>query len=304
MKIGVVLGCLVVLGLAGSADAQQPAPRNVCAPANAQKATVEAIASDPAAWMGKCVTVHGIYAGERIYKDVDAAYGVSNAVIGGYADARTEGFWSGEFTGRVSDCARAENDLQTGLLRSPGVSLHERTLGCMAPEGPFLVFMSQHDVTPAKVVRRMPGAKGGDLVAAQKDWPHLAAVEKLAADFIAALRAEDRTQLARFAQNAYEVEQLLGGRATAIDDLKKPVDRPMQVFVHRPSESADTTGAEVCYCRTKDCTKRWPIARRDADNQTSRPYACIRIDGERDTAAAPWSYKPDVSLYYDGLPER
>ena len=306
MKVGIVLGILLSLGFAGAVAAQQPPPaaRNVCAPTNSQAVAVEAIAADPAAWIGKCVTVKGIYASERIYKDIDAVYGLNTASIGGFADSRGEGFWTGQFTGRVSDCAKAENDLLTGLLRSPGISLHDRTLGCLAPEGPFLVFMTPHDLSPTKSARRLPGAKGADLAPAPKDWPHLQAVEKLANDFIAAFRAEDGKALAPFARSAYEVELLLGGSATAIQDLKKPVDRPMQVFVHQASDSATTFGAEACYCRTKDCSRTWPIARRDADNQTSRPYACIAIDGERETPAAPWTYKADVSMDYDGLPER
>src|SRR5689334_22736082 len=125
----------------GSAAAQgAPNPRNVCSPANGQKATVAEVAADPKAWMGKCVSVKGVYSSERIYADADAIYGITSASIGGYVDGRgsMDGFWSGEFAGRVTDCASAQADLDTGLLRSPGISLDGRVLGCVKAEGPFL----------------------------------------------------------------------------------------------------------------------------------------------------------------------
>jgi hypothetical protein len=34
--------------------------------------------------------------------------------------------------------------------------------------------------------------------------------------------------------------------------------------------------ATICFCRTADCSDRWPIAFNDADNDPWRPYACIQ----------------------------
>src|SRR5690349_10600031 len=146
----------------GGAAAQGAAnPRNVCSPANGQKASIADIAADPKAWMGKCVSVKGIYSSERVYADADAIYGITNASIGGYVDGRgsMDGFWSGEFAGRVTDCKEAQADLDTGLLRSPGISLDGRVLGCVKAEGPFLVFLSPRDLAPTMLTRRLPGAK-------------------------------------------------------------------------------------------------------------------------------------------------
>src|SRR6185295_8806849 len=188
-----LIPALIVLFLAAmpaSAVAQGAAAARVCSTTNGQKASIADIAADPKAWMGKCVSVTGIYSGERVYADVDAIYGVSNASIGGYVDGRgaMDGFWKGEFAGRVTDCASAQADLDTGLLRSPGISLEDRVLGCVKAEGPFLVFMVPRDLSPTMLTRRLPGAKGGDLTSAPKDWPQLAAVQKAASDFAAALR--------------------------------------------------------------------------------------------------------------------
>lgn len=42
-----------------------------------------------------------------------------------------------------------------------------------------------------------------------------------------------------------------------------------------PSEFYLTT----CWCRTTDCTGRWPVLNVDADNLPSRPYACVETSG-------------------------
>lgn len=288
----------------GDAVPQPPSrgARLVCAPTASEKTTVEAIVADPAAWMGKCVSVPAIYASERLHADEDAIYGLNAKSIGGYVDGQGDvlGYWRGTFTGRVSDCAQAENDLMTGLLRSPGISLHYRTLGCLEAKGPFLVFMSQGELKPAGLKRRLPGAKGADLAVAPLDWPYREAVERVAVDFVAALRARNREALSRFVPRPYAVEQLIAGEGTAIDALKAPGERTLQVFAHGAA-TADGFSAEACYCLTKDCTKKWPIARRDADNQKNRPYACLQIDGAREGGA--WRYIVDASRDFNGLPE-
>lgn len=305
MKIAAALLALVCLVVAaGDAVPQQPprGARLVCAPTASEKTTVEAIAANPAAWMGKCVSVPAIYASERLYADEDAIYGLNAKSIGGYVDGQGDvlGYWRGTFTGRVADCAQAENDLMTGLLRSPGISLHYRTLGCVEPKGPFLVFMSQGELKPAGLKRRLPGAKGADLAVAPLDWPHREAVEQVAVDFVVALRTGSREALGRFVPRAYAVEQLIAGEDTAIDQLKAPGERPLQVFTHGDA-TADAFSSEACYCLTTTCAKKWPIARRDADNQKGRPYACLQIDGVRESGA--WRYAVDASRDFNGLPE-
>lgn len=136
---------------AAPAFAQRPAVRSMtCDPAHAASATVGAIASDPAAWMGKCVTVKGVYSDERLYASAADAK-AKRTSVGGYVNlsAYAEGVWTGAFTGKVTDCEQAQNDLDVGVLRSPGISLMGRVLGCITPEGPFLLFMSQGKLTKA-----------------------------------------------------------------------------------------------------------------------------------------------------------
>jgi hypothetical protein len=271
----------------------------VCDPRVSQETTIEAVADDPAAWLGRCVTVKGVYNSERLYTGIDAIYG-KGAFIGGYVDGRgsVEGFWEGEFTGRVADCAKAENDLLTGLLRSPGISLHERTLGCVRPEGPFLVFMSQGELKPSPLKRRLRGE--GDLVPAPQDWPHTAYVKRIAEGFFAAVRVENQQTLKLQLRSDYAVEQLLTADDNAFSALRGKPERPTEVFVQQPW-SDDAFNAEVCVCLVDSCKGRWPIAARDADNQKSRPYACVRIEVVR--TDGPRTFRYDPSMDFDGLPE-
>jgi hypothetical protein len=296
-----IMAVAAALAVAGSANAQAPA-RRVCDPGNSQKVTVAAVAADPAAFMGKCVRVDAIYSNERLYADEDAIYGLNAKSIGGYVDGQGDvtGFWTGTFTGRVADCARAEDDLLTGLLRSPGISLNYRTLGCLAPEGPFLVFMSQGELKPSKLKRRLPGAKGANLTAIASPVRDMRAEQ-----FLKALREGDEKQLMTITgASQYSVQQLLADD-TAITKLRGLGDRPMQAF--KPiGQTVDQRGHQLtsvtCWCLTADCSKRWPIAVRDADNQSTRPYACIK--------KYEWSEGGDVvfmsldpSRDFDGLPE-
>jgi hypothetical protein len=299
-----VLIVLLALGLASATHAQPPtgAPR-VCAPTNSEKATVAAIAADPAAWMGKCVSVEAIYAGERLNVDADAIYGVNGNSIGGYVDGKGDvgGAWAGTFTGRVADCAQAEEDLLTGLLRSPGISLHGRTLGCLEPKGPFLVFMTHAAMKPAGIKRRLPGEKGGDLVEAPMDWAHQDYVVRQTTEIMVAMMAQSVPDLKRLLGNAHQAERIAAGDIAVFASQNIPPQTSISLL-----EDKDVTGdrmaAESCWCIRGDCAKRLPIDSRDADNQPSRPYACLRFEGWRDGGV--WRYRVDASEDVYGLDER
>ncbi len=303
------LALAVVAGLMClPAQAQRgPVRAGVCAPDNAEQASLGAIAGDPDGWLGRCVTVAGIYSNEQIYADADAIYGKSGASIGGYVDGQgsLDGFWRGEFTGRIGDCAVAANNIDAGLLRSPGILIDGRQAGCREPTGQFLLFMSQGKLERTKLVRRMRNAddsQGGDLRPAPKDWPQADEVSKLAAEFVGALRAGDRARLTGMMKDAYGVELLLDDEPSALADLKTPGDHPMQILLRR-GVAADVADTKVCFCHKKDCSALWPIDRRDADNQPSRPYACLAIKGRRTGADGAWAYDVHAMASRDGLPE-
>lgn len=299
----ITLALLLILLAPWSGAGAQNVPRSaVCTADNSEPAEIAAIAASPASWMGKCVVVDGLYSDERVYRDVDAIYGVTDASVGGYIDGlgQLPGAWRGSFVGRVSDCAEAEETLLTAQLRAPGISLHGRVLGCTTPEGPFLMFMSTTgEFAPSRVKRRLPGGKGGDLDLAGAEWPHLGVVTQKAQAFAAAMRAGDKRALAEVLDDAYRAELLLGGDESALSFLKA-VGGPLTILADRDA-GPDAVAAEACWCRQRACGKTWPIDSRDADNQPSRPYACLRIEGVM--REGQWRYRVDASHDVAGLEE-
>jgi hypothetical protein len=300
-----VLVLLVALGLGGAIHAQPPAgARQVCAPTNSEAATVAVIAADLAAWIGRCVSVEAIYAGEQLHADADAIYGVNGNSIGGYVDGRGDvgGAWRGVFTGRVADCAQAEEDLLTGLLRSPGISLHGRTLGCLEPTGPFLVFMSQGELTPAGIKRRLPGEGGGNLQRTGADWKHYAILVNAGQTFELGMQGSDASYLATVIGDDYAAEHLHAGNGSALAALRGLRPEQFDVFRDTSVNAQGQFAGEACWCLTSDCTKLWPIHSRDADNQPSRPYACLRVEG-REEGDGITSSRVDASNDVYGLDE-
>jgi len=297
-----VFSAVAALALWSGAGAQNVPRSSVCTADNSVKAEAAAIAASPAEWMGTCVVVDGLYSDERVYRDVDAIYGVTNASVGGYIDGlgQLPGAWRGSFVGRVSDCAEAEETLLAAQLRSPGISLHGRVLGCSKADGPFLMFMSTTgEFDPSGVKRRLPGGKGGDLELAKQDWPHLGAVMQKAQAFEAAMRAGDAVVLAGVLNDAYRTQLLLDGDDSSLSVLKKGRGSPT-IFVDRDT-GADSVAAEACWCGQRACEKLWPVDSRDADNQPGRPYACLRIEGV--LREGQWRYRADASHDVAGLPE-
>lgn len=290
--------------LAGEAGAQNFARSAVCMADNSEAVSLLAIAADPAAWMGRCVKVEGLYSNERVYADADAIYGINDHAIGGFIDgtAPMPGAWRGVFTGRVADCAVTEEIQVNAQLRAPGISLNGRTLGCVAPRGPYLMFMTGSQLTPSGLKRRLPGAKGGNLVRATETWEHYADVLGLAQQFEQAMQSDTPEMLAGQLGNAYVAGRLHAGDGSALAALKTSAKRPFDVFMDTRETAADRYAAEACWALKKGAEKRWPVDSRDADNQGSRPYACLRVEGRRETGGV-WRVRLDASRDVGGLEE-
>lgn len=287
------------------AQRQRGGGGGVCDPRTSEHVELKTIAADPDRWLGHCVTVPGIYSAERVYADLDAVYGVTSNSIGGYVDGHgsMDGFWDGEFTGRIADCAAAAANIDAGLLKSPGILIdNSRQAGCREPKGQFLLFMSQGDLQPTKLRRRTsPKDPGASLGPPPEDWPHAGPILSLVAQFRDALQKSDRKTLSALLGGDYAADMMLASDDNAITSLKtgefKLIER-----VPKTQPAPDSISSVVCACRGKDCSKLWPIALRDADNQPSRPYACLRVYGVKDDKGA-WSYSLDASRTFDGLPE-
>ena len=117
--LALVLSAFAAIAFWPGAGAQSLPRSAVCTADNSVKAEIAAIASAPAGWIGRCVVVDGLYSDERVYRNVDAIYGVGAASVGGYIDGlgQLPGAWRGSFVGRVSDCAAAEETLRAAQLR-------------------------------------------------------------------------------------------------------------------------------------------------------------------------------------------
>ena len=294
--------CLSLIAVSGHAEAQNVPRSAVCTPENATATTIAKVAADPAAWMGQCVAVDGLYVNERIFADADAIYGVNANFVGGFVDGMQPlpGAWRGSFVGRVTDCAVAEATLLNGQLRGPGINQNGRTLGCLVPHGPMLMFMTGSELKPSGLKRRLPGAKGGDLTAATADWAHYKPMMDIAASFVEAMRSDSDADLARVLGNGYRATELRSATDTAFAGLKNSAPKQTKLF-RSPDPLEGVVAGEACYCLKADCEKRWPIDGRDADNQPGRPYACLRINGA--LIAGKWSYRLDPSHDVAGLVE-
>ena len=295
---------LLLSPLAGEAEAQNFARSAVCMQENSEAASLSAIASDPAAWMGRCVKVEGLYSNERVYADADAIYGLNAKAIGGFIDgtAPMPGAWRGTFVGRVADCAVTEEIELNAQLRAPGISLNGRTLGCTTGQGPYLMFMTGSQLKPSGLKRRLPGAKGASLVRATEAWDHYDGVVALAQLFEQAMQSDTPEMLAGQLNNAYVAERLHAGDGSALGALKTSAKRPFEVFRDTRMTDPDRYAAEACWGVKKNAEKRWPVDSRDADNQGSRPYACLRVEGRRE-AGDVWRVRVDASRDVSGLEE-
>lgn len=295
---------ILLAPLGGQARAQNFARSAVCTPENSAQAALSAIAGDPAAWMGKCVKVDGLYSNERVYADADAIYGLNNHAIGGFIDgtAPMPGAWRGVFTGRVADCAVTEEIQLNAQLRAPGISLNGRTLGCVTPEGPYLMFMTGSQLKPSGLKRRLPGAKGGHLVRADRTWAHYADALGMAQKFETAMQSATPEMLSQQLGNAYVAGRLHAGDGSALAALKTSAKRPFEIFRDTRVTGAGRFAGEACWAVKGGGEKRWPIDSRDADNQATRPYACLRVEGRREDGDI-WSLRVDASRDVSGLEE-
>ncbi|MBI1361955.1 MAG: hypothetical protein GC155_16895 [Alphaproteobacteria bacterium] len=279
MRVTVLFLALVCLA-APTAHAQRGNRAGVCAPTNAEHATLAEIAADRDGWLGRCVTVAGVYSNERVYADADAIYGKSDASIGGYVDGQgsLDGYWAGDFTGRIADCAKAAADIDAGLLRSPGILVDggSRQAGCKEPKGQFLLFMSQGELEPAGLVRQF-APKTGSLAPAPADWSARDEVEALAIKFASAMLGKSRPVLKEVLGDDYAVEQVMTDADNGIAILSTRADTPPHVTLLEAGGDADAFNAAVCWRRRMTGAPMWPIAMADADNRLDRPYACLRL---------------------------
>ncbi len=136
--------------------------------------------------------------------------------------------------------------------------------------------------------------KFGDFVPMPSDWRDRAALEQAMTEWRAMIERRDRDAL----RNAHHVGDTGSATSEHLElALERLLDRSVvatngerarqsAIFVEKLDVDRLAAGrtlsahpyATLCLCRTADCTGKWPIADRDADNHVSRPYVCTRAN--------------------------
>jgi hypothetical protein len=305
-----------------------PAP---CSAREAIRTSVVEIGRHPERFVDRCVTVTGAYAGIRMYSGREGLYlahrfgrdgnvaqanlahriGIDNQDM---RNLRMRFPQRTTVTGRVDSCER-----RIARIRAAGGIPF---LGgyCHYEGGPTIV-VSAYDISEGRY-ERMTGEAArrryGNLAPMPSDWPARAQVEAVAAEFLQALRAGDGPKLAALHETNGETNE--HGRALLFDLLHNPESVFAQARRAAPAQTAifvsaaedgtllgrEARAATICFCRTADCGDRWPIAFNDADNDPSRPYACVhaepRDDGPRRIVlntpiGGGWLSEPSATAY-------
>src|SRR5262245_14495778 len=293
-----------------AAFAAEPASQSAlaqCSSRTSERVTVRQVATDLAKYQGHCVTIDAVMQELSLFDDVDGVYlkpkdlldPSSNGArigLGNLGRHASERYRHVSVWGRVGDC-QAIRDCVDAAFPDAVVFV---TGYCHSYNGAILSVEGLKFRKGPPFERRMGsfGRQGyGDLQPAPADWPHRDFIAGLADKFISALRTGDGTELANIhyrnvgLQWVDEEEALLRfllrDRKSPFADIRTSATPPQrQILVQRPwrdpEESDDVTedddySSTVCFCREPDCTGRWPIAQRDADNVRDRPYACTEI---------------------------
>jgi hypothetical protein len=306
-----ILPLLALLAAAAPAvPAAQVWPDQPCTARTAERATVVEITSRPDHYFGRCVTVTGPYAGITMFSDREGMYLVNRYGPDGNPTAADIGHRIGidrqqlrniglryplqtTVTGRVDTCERRRARLEQDARARGEIPLFLLSGYCHYYGGPTIV-VDAFEITE-RSFERLSGEsarrKYGNLAPMPADWQQRAVVETLTADFLAALRAGDRAALT--ALHDIRPNTTNEHDRAVLFDLLESLQSPFAAFRRTPpSQIAYFVGASggvplpndnyiaarVCFCRTADCTGRWPISNNDADADPDRPYVCTAVE--------------------------
>jgi hypothetical protein len=290
-----------------------------CLRARAQRATVAQIATHPKDFEAKCVQVDGVMHDSSLYENVDGVYLLprdsmnpsSNGLqigLDNIADHRASNYQHISIVGRVQDC----ETIRAMSHASDGEDSFGYVTGyCHTYNGTYLWVNEVRLRKGAPFYRQMGSGRAGygGLEAVPASFPHRAMLDALAAKFITALRANDAQTLSSLhfpdprkymkKEEPAVLRLLLEDPQSPFASLRTGTAPPQMALLashwlvhpdpddeNELRQSEENYSAVACFCRTADCTDRWPIEYRDADNLPSRPYACTDIgsyllDGKR-----------------------
>ncbi|HEY0011654.1 MAG TPA: hypothetical protein VGB79_02235 [Allosphingosinicella sp.] len=314
----ILAGLVAALFLPAAAPAGQP---EACAARRAVPATVEQIMSD-GAWKGRCVSVTAMADGYRLYSGVEGFYRSARADGADPAqdpDARGRlGLDNGDLmrriprgrfseatvVGRVQDCEemRATVNASLGPDEIGWVSGY-----CHTETGPVLRLAEVGRVSPMAPLRRMGEAARsdyGNLVFAPGSWTQRAEAAAQADAYLAALRRGDRAAFVALhddeggSASSSAAAALAFAPDSPFAEIRRSARVPqIAIFLHRHDiealgeAGASAPSATVCFCRSADCTGKWPISEHDADNAPERPYVCTGVQPLQSADGMRWIFR-------------
>lgn len=209
--------------------------------------------------------------------------------------------------GTVDTCERMQAAADARARRdNPGIPAIIMMGGyCHYYRGP-VVRASSYVFDPKVRYARFTGeaarARFGNLVAAPADWPGLDKLNDIAVRFRQAVKSGDRDAVvalhdidpAKASEHEHRVlRSILDEPGTPFASLRSGRDAPFAVFVtilpapynKAREDAARHPSGTICYCRTVDCSKLWPISSEDAGNRRDRPFVCTRTRWRKDGVA-------------------
>jgi hypothetical protein len=261
------------------------------------------MARAPDRWLGRCVRISGYVAGRYFFADVGGAY----ARFAEDRDDRRNDGWLGLYfidrhvvsrpmqrgtvVGVVHDCGR---DYAAEEARAGPNTLVMSTGYCHYQSGLVLLPATFSSSGSARFERKVSEAarrRFGNLEPERPGNRPPPAVVRLADRFLSGVRRGDGAGLATFvlpwsdevppetpaAQAAFR-KRLAGEPGSPLRPIRLAGSNPQRVYFRErqsPSWNLPPTW-HICFCRTGDCTGRWPIHSIDATAGPSRPYICVR----------------------------
>lgn len=218
---------------------------------------------------------------------------------------KLEGIPRIEVTGTVDSCerraakARARQKEENARKSGSEITIFMLTGYCHYYGGAVLNGVSWA-FDPSTRYRRFVGERArekfGNLVQMDEDWPFARDLRAASTEFFNALRAGDRAELiklhdfnnSRMEFSGRVIEALLDRSNSPFVQIRANPAPQTRIFLDRYEVEQMELGKPpkfavgvACFCRSKDCTHRWPISYGDTDNSDTRPYACVRIRREQ-----------------------
>lgn len=271
------------------------ASNNKCRTSTSTPVSVEEIASDPYGFVDECVTVTGLATGDpyhrNFYSDTKALYRGAR----GERDRHRVGLLGSEddtivtptritVTGRVDTCRRIGDRAQASAGPDEIVMLGGY---CHYTYGAVII-VDSHRVDASHTYERMVGEQFrrsfGNIIPAPRTRTVTLEAKRAAGDLITAVHKQDRATLLRLLGYKEDPGQLADEEIGPILESGSPLSglppQPQTAFFIRrhekPSETeTDAIETLTCFCRTADCTGRWPISTIDLAYRLGRPYLCV-----------------------------